>query len=74
MSIIEKFLGSIEIKDEILFSAIADIDDEGQFGKQWLIITQKEILVFTADGSKLRKIGLESLKSSDITTFVGGDI
>jgi len=71
-TIMEKFPASIKVSDEILFAAKADINDEGQFGEQWLMITQKAILVFTADGKSLRKIELANLKESKIATFVGG--
>ena len=72
MSMIEKFPDQIKVADEILFAAKADVDEQGRFGEQWLLVTKAELLVFTVEGKGLKSVKLAGLKEAKIVTFIGG--
>jgi len=74
MAIIEKFPDFVTVgkEEEILFAAKSDINDQGQFGEEWLIITKKQLLVYANDGKLVQEIELESLTEAKIKSFVGG--
>ena len=72
MSIIEKIPDTIAVNEEILFAGKSDINDQGQFCEEWLIITKTNLFIYTADGLLIQEIALESLTEAKITSFVGG--
>ena len=72
MSIIEKYPDTIKTTEEVLFAGKADVNGQGHFGDQWLLITNMELAVFGANGENLQNIKIKDLTESTIATFIGG--
>jgi len=72
MSIIEKFPEKIKVDGEILFAGKSDVNHQGHFQEQWLIITKDHLLVFESSGKSLQKIETKNLTEGAIKSFIGG--
>ena len=72
MSIIEKIPKQIAVEGKILFAAKSDVDDQGHFCEQWLVIIEENLLVFTAEGNLLQEINIKNLTGAKIVSAIGG--
>jgi len=72
MSIIEKFPDKITVETDILFAGKADVNSQGQFGEQWLIITKDHLQTFEPSGKNIKNIKIETITETTIKTFIGG--
>ena len=74
----EKIPGNIreKIKKElrhgkILLTLNTDIKYDGSFGEEWLIVTDKNMLVFSGTGQVLHSVRLKEVKEVEIVDLVG---
>jgi len=72
MSIIEKYPDKIKHDNDVLFASYSDVNNKGDFEKQWLIITSSKIIVSDEIGSILQEQCIDNLTESKIVTFIGG--
>jgi ATP-binding cassette subfamily B protein len=74
MSILEKLPPAVEANmyAQPLFTGMADVDEEGQLGERFLIVTEDDVFVYNAAGDNLK--GLPILKIADcrVVTTIGG--
>ncbi len=59
------------VDDEIIYSAVSDIDEDGKFGERWLIITKSKILTVNPSTKKVRYLPLSSVVSAQVKDYVG---
>jgi len=67
---------NINVQEPVRVCASADLLPDGSFGKQWLLITNEKVLVFT-DGempTKLLEFSLSELESTKVDAVVGGGV
>ncbi|SDS67056.1 ATP-binding cassette, subfamily B [Paenibacillaceae bacterium GAS479] len=74
MSFIDKLPNSIELQltEKPLFHAVADLMKDGQFGEQWLVVTEKEASVWGANGEQVTKIPIAEITDARVVGGVGG--
>ncbi|ULL15648.1 ABC transporter ATP-binding protein [Paenibacillus sp. H1-7] len=74
MSILEKLPQAIEAKvqGKPLFTAMADVDEKGQSGERWLVVTENAVTVYQTDGESLTKLGVEEITECRVVSAIGG--
>ncbi|KYG26978.1 ABC transporter ATP-binding protein [Alkalihalobacillus trypoxylicola] len=72
MSIQQPLPEFIKVNNEVQFSAAFDIDSEGHFVNDWLILTNEELIVLDNNGKKKTQLFLEQIKAATIENVVGG--
>jgi ATP-binding cassette subfamily B protein len=76
MSFLDTLPENISVKEPVRVCASADLLPDGSFGKQWLLITNEKVLVFTDGGvpTKRLELTLSELKSPKVDSVVGGGV
>ncbi|MBM3239317.1 ABC transporter ATP-binding protein [Candidatus Poribacteria bacterium] len=76
MSFLDTLPENISVKEPVRVCASADLLPDGSFGKQWLLITNEKVLVFTDGGvpTKRLELILSELKSPKVDSVVGGGV
>lgn len=71
---IDKLPKSIEMQltEQPLFHFVSDLMKDGQFGEQWLVLTEKELSVWGTDGKLVSKLFVSSITDSRVVGGVGG--
>lgn len=74
MSVINKLPKVIEaqLTEKSLFHAVSDLMKDGQFGEQWFVLTEKEILIWGADGVLVSKLAVSEITDARAVGGVGG--
>lgn len=74
MTSIDKLPKSIEIQltEQPLFHSVSDLMKDGQFGEQWLVLTEKEISVWGTDGKLVSKLLVSNITDARVVGGVGG--
>jgi len=76
MSFLDSLPENISVEEPIRVCASADLLPDGSFGKQWLLVTNEKVLIFT-DGevpTKRLELSLGELESPKVDPVVGGGI
>ena len=76
MSFLDTLPENISVEEPVRVCASADLLPDGSFGKQWLLVTNENILVFT-DGevpTKRIELTLNELESTKVDSVVGGGV
>ena len=76
MSFLDTLPENISVEEPVRVCASADLLPDGSFGKQWLLVTNENILVFT-DGevpTKRLEFSLSELESPKVDSVVGGGV
>lgn len=61
-----------QIKEDLLFSAKADLLVDGRFGELWLTVTLREVSVWQMNGRLLKTVEIISLRDARAVGAVGG--
>jgi ATP-binding cassette subfamily B protein len=74
MPITEKLPFKIEtnVEKEPLFSAMTDVDENGNFCEQWVVMTDEWILVFLSNGEVRHQVNMEEVKGARTIYSIGG--
>lgn len=74
MSILEKLPPPVEAKmsAQPVFAAAADVDEEGQLGERFLIVTEDDVFVFNASGEHLKGLPIRKITDCRVVTAIGG--
>ncbi|MCM3749386.1 ABC transporter ATP-binding protein/permease [Paenibacillus pasadenensis] len=74
MEFTEKIPITIEaqLKEQPLFYAATDLMNDGQFGKQWLILTRTEVAIWAEDGNLTSSLPLSDITDARVAGGVGG--
>lgn len=74
MTSIDKLPKSIEIQlaEQPLFHSVSDLMKDGQFGEQWLVLTEKEVSVWGTDGKLVSKLLVSNITDARVVGGVGG--
>ena len=76
MSFLDTLPENISVEEPVRVCASADLLPDGSFGKQWLLVTNEKILVFT-DGevpTKRIELTISELESTKVDSVVGGGV
>ncbi|MBP1990636.1 ABC transporter ATP-binding protein [Paenibacillus eucommiae] len=60
------------LSEEPLFTAKSDLQEDGKFGELWLAITEKKVLVWSAEGSPLCTLTMEDVVDARAVGAIGG--
>ncbi|MCZ8512197.1 ABC transporter ATP-binding protein [Paenibacillus filicis] len=74
MSILEKLPPSVAAKtpETPLFTAMADVNEDGQLGERWLVVTEDDVCVFKPDGEQRCRIPIRQTSDCRIVSAIGG--
>jgi ATP-binding cassette subfamily B protein len=74
MSVLDKLPGIIgdQLTDKPLFHALSDLKMDGQFGDLWLVLTEKEVSVWGADGVRVSQLAVSDISDARVVGGVGG--
>ncbi|MCJ8012177.1 ABC transporter ATP-binding protein/permease [Paenibacillus sp. KQZ6P-2] len=74
MPILDKLPRAIEdqLTEEPLFHAVSDLMKDGQFGQQWLVLTEQEVSVWGTDGELVLKLAVSYITEVRAVGGVGG--
>jgi ATP-binding cassette, subfamily B, bacterial len=59
-------------KGNVLFSAKAEIDENGDFNERWLVISEEEVIVYSSDEKILKQIPAAKLTDARLEQYIGG--
>ncbi|WP_339147736.1 MULTISPECIES: ABC transporter ATP-binding protein [unclassified Sutcliffiella] len=71
MSFIESCHFQVHIDGRLLYLAKTDMDVDGQFGDNWLAISDKVIQLYSNNGELFKTVELESVSSAKLEQFIG---
>lgn len=74
MTFINKLPKAIEaqLREKTLFHAVSDLMNDGQFGEEWLVLTEKEVSVWSSDGMLVTKLTFSDITDARAVGGVGG--
>jgi ATP-binding cassette subfamily B protein len=74
MPYVDKLPKSIEMQltEQPLFHFGTDLMNDGQFGEQWLVLTEKEVSVWGTDGEMVSKFFVSSIADARVVGGIGG--
>jgi ATP-binding cassette subfamily B protein len=74
MLVIDKLPETIgnQLTEKLLFHSVSDLMKDGQFGEQWLVLTEKEVSVWGADGVQVSKLAVSEITDTRVVGGVGG--
>jgi ATP-binding cassette subfamily B protein len=74
MSILETLPPALEEKrtSALVFSAVADVNEEGQQGERWLLVAETAVSVYTTEGKPLKEVPLHVISDCRVISAVGG--
>jgi len=59
-------------KDEnIIYSTLSDIDEEGNFGQRWFIVTEKRVVIVNPTTKHVIQIPLTAIRSASVKHYIG---
>ena len=61
-------------KEKLLIALRSDIVNEANYGEEWLFVTDKTVLVYSANGKKLHKIAIKHIRKSEAADLVGSGV
>ncbi len=62
---------ALDSDEEILVCAATDLDPDGRFGRQWVVVTRRRLLVVSNDGQTI-SVPIEQIYRSRTEPLVGG--
>jgi ATP-binding cassette, subfamily B, bacterial len=71
MPVFETFHQTVS-EENILFSAKAEIDENGDFNERWLVITTDLVQVFSSENELLKRIPVTDLTGARMEQYIGG--
>ncbi|MGO4179810.1 ABC transporter ATP-binding protein [Paenibacillus sp. TAF43_2] len=74
MTFMNKLPKAIEaqLREKTLFHAVSDLMNDGQFGEEWLVLTEKEVSVWRSDGMMVTKLAFSDITDARAVGGVGG--
>jgi len=70
-SIEDKIAAALGREEQVLVRAVTDMDDDGHFGCQWVVVTEQRLLVIADDGGET-SIPIAQIYASRTEPLVGG--
>lgn len=61
----------IQLDENIIFSVRSDIDEAGNFGERWLILTVNRIIAFNPSSGNIVQYFLSNVKSAQVQEYIG---
>lgn len=58
-------------RDKLLIAISSDIQYDGAFGVEWLVVTNRKLLVFSDEGKLLHSVKLKEIKEVEIVDLIG---
>lgn len=62
----------VQLTEESLFYTASDLRMDGQFGEQWLVVTEKDVTVWQSDGELALRLDVSDLSDARAMGGVGG--
>jgi ATP-binding cassette subfamily B protein len=74
MSILEKLPSAVTavLKEPAVFTAAADVNEDGQIGEHWLVVTENDATVYHNDGRLLKQLPVGTIKDCRLVSAIGG--
>ncbi|PLR99069.1 ABC transporter ATP-binding protein [Bacillus sp. T33-2] len=72
MPIHEALPNNLVFERPVIFSAKADINEDGNFEGRWLAITEENVLVYSSEGEILMEVLLSDIKGARLDQYIGG--
>ena len=72
---VEQAFRKISENAEIQVSIFSDIGDDGRFGEQWLLATEKDVMIFSPNGAEAllnKRFSIEDLSEVKTHSLIGG--
>ncbi|MEI7905399.1 MAG: hypothetical protein WCI43_08305, partial [Candidatus Firestonebacteria bacterium] len=61
-------------KEKLLIALRSDIIKEAKYGEEWLFVTEKNVLVYSAGGRKLHGIAVKNIRKAEAADLVGSGV
>ncbi len=66
------FAATLDADETLLVRAACDIDESGRFGRRWLALTQRRVLIASDEPAHIQSVPLVDISDSRTETLVGG--
>ncbi|MEM3040757.1 MAG: ABC transporter ATP-binding protein [Nitrososphaerota archaeon] len=57
--------------EDIVYYALSDIDEEGNFGQVWLVLTEKRIVIANTSTKHTAQVPLTAVRSASVKDYIG---
>lgn len=61
----------IQKDEEVIYSALSDIDEDGKFGQRWLILTRERVVTVNPATKHVFQIPLTAIRSTSVKDYIG---